>query len=232
MINLNSKSRKLLLLQRNDLLSNKQKYLRKRFGRLLFTNFLINFFQIKNIEKISSKLFQDEVDIIKSFLPQNITNIMDLGCGLGIINIFLNEIYKNETCFYLLDKNHIDNKIKYGFSSDYESYNDLKETKKILLDNGLNDNQINIFDVNQDINIEKKIDLVISLKSMGYHYPFENYIKLFKDCCNKNTTFIFDIASEQYEVDFFKKYFDNVSVIHKEESIHPLKRLCCKELKL
>ena len=41
------------------------------------------------------------------------------------------------------------------------------------------DNQINLIDVETDIKIEKEIDLVISLKSMGYHYPFELYLKLF-----------------------------------------------------
>ena len=232
MINLNYVSKKLLLLQRNELLSQKQKFLRKRFGRFIFTNLLINFFQEENIEKISSKLFQKEIDTIKNYLPKNVKNIMDIGCGLGIINIFLNEIYQNETTFYLLDKNHIDTKIKYGFSSDYESYNDLKETRKILLENGLNDNRINIFDVDREINIKERVDLVISLKSMGYHYPFEKYIFLFKDCCNENTTFIFDIASSQYEFNFSQKYFEYVKIIYSEESIHSLKRLCCKGLKL
>ncbi len=232
MINLNFKSKKLLLLQRNELLSKKQKYLRKKLGRFLFTNLLINLFQIKDIEKKSSKLFEDEVNLIKKYLPDNVDNIMDIGCGLGIINIFLNKIYKDKTSFYLLDKNHIDNKIKYGFSLDYESYNDLNETKKILLNNGLKEDKINIFDVDRDINIEKKMNLVISLKSMGYHYPFENYISLFKECCGKDTTFIFDIASDKYEVNFFNKYFDNIKVIHSEESVHSLKRLCCNELKL
>jgi len=40
-----------------------------------------------------------------------------------------------------------------------------------------------------DIKIEKEIDLVISLKSMGYHYPFELYLKLFNKCCNNNTIY-------------------------------------------
>jgi len=232
LVNLNYKTKKLLLLQRNDLLSNKQKFLRKKIGRFIFTNFLIHFFQNKNIEKNCSELFENEISTIKDFLPNKLENIMDIGCGLGIINIFLNKIYRNSPNFYLLDKNHLDNKIKYGFSDNYESYNDLNETRKILLDNGIKDNRINIFNVDNDINIVKKIDLVISLKSMGYHYPFEKYILLFKKCCNKDTTFIFDIAADQYEVNFFKKYFDQVNVLYSEESIHPLKRLCCKEMKL
>ena len=232
MINLNSISKKLLLLQRNELLSQRQKFLRKRFGRYIFTNLLINFFQKENIENISSKLFQDEIATIKNYLPKNVNDIMDIGCGLGIINIFLDQIYHNKPNFYLLDKNHIDTKIKYGFSSDYESYNNFNETKKILLENGINENRINLFDVDRDINIEKKINLVISLKSMGYHYPFENYIKLFKNCCSKDTIFIFDIASNQYEVNFFKNYFNEVKIIFNEKSIHPLRRLCCNGLKL
>ena len=107
---------------------------------------------------------------------------MDIGCGLGIINIYLNSIYTKNITFFLLDKNRIDKKIKYGFSSNYESYNDLSETKNLLLNNAINPGQINLFDVEKTINIEEKIDLVISLKSMGYHYPFELYLKLFNIC--------------------------------------------------
>lgn len=230
-MNLNSKSRKLLLLQRNNLLSEKQKFLRKKFGRMIFTNILVNFYQNKDILKVTKDLFQKEIDTIKNFLPNEVENIMDVGCGLGIINIFLDKIYSNEVNFYLLDKNRIDNKIKYGFSSDYESYNDLNETKKILLDNAIKSNRINIYDVDQNIEIRTKIDLVISLKSMGYHYPFENYAQLFKSCCNKDTTFIFDMATNQYQYNYFKKYFDEVQIIYEEESIHSLKRLYCKGYK-
>ena len=58
MINLNNKSKKLLLLQRNELLSEKQKFLRKKFGRLIFTNFLINFYQKDNLEKLAEELWK------------------------------------------------------------------------------------------------------------------------------------------------------------------------------
>ena len=220
-----------MLLQRNELLSVKQKFLRKKFGRFLFTNIFVNFFQQRNIEKVSLELFENEINTIKNFLPKEAKNIMDIGCGLGIIDIFLDKIYQNSANFYLLDKNQIDTKIKYGFSSNYESYNDLNETKNLLLDNGFSNNRVNIFDVDQDININKKIDLVISLKSMSYHYPFETYIQLFRSCCNADTTFIFDIAINQYKVDFFKSYFEEIHIIHEEESIHSLKRLYCKKIK-
>ena len=66
MIKLNSKSRKLLLLQRNELLSDKQNILRKKFGRLIFTNILINYFQIKNLEQNTENLFLREIETFKN----------------------------------------------------------------------------------------------------------------------------------------------------------------------
>ena len=128
MISLNQISKKLLLLQRNELLSKKQYWLRKRFGRLIFTNFFVNYFQVEDIEKRTEELFQKEIESIKNYLPEKADNIIDIGCGLGIINIFLNKIYNNQPNFFLLDKNRIDKVIKYGFSSDYES----TETESLL----------------------------------------------------------------------------------------------------
>ena len=232
MIKLNHKSKRLLLLQRNELLSDKQKWLRRKFGRFLFTNLLINFSQNKDIEKITGELFQKEIDIIRSYLPAKAENIIDIGCGLGIINIFLNKIYNNKTNFYLLDKNRIDSKIRYGFSSNYESYNDLNETKKLLVDNNISKDNIQTINVESEIIIDQKIDLVISLKSMGYHYPLDEYLGLFNDCCKKDTTFIFDVTEGYYDKSLLKKYFEEVEIIYEEKSIHSLKRVCCKKFNL
>ena len=231
MLKLNNISKKLLLLQRNELLTERQKWTRKKFGRFLFTNFFINFNQAKDISLNAENLFISEIDTFKEFLPKNVKNIMDIGCGLGIINVLLNKFYNDKTSFYLLDKNRIDKKIKYGFSSNYESYNDLNETKRILLENNISEGSLFLFDVENDIQIDGKIDLVISLKSMGYHYPFETYLHLLRECCNENTIFIFDVSVDAFDENLFKKYFADIETIYEEKSIHSLKRLFCKGIR-
>ena len=231
MLKLNKISKKLLLLQRNELLTNKQKWIRKKLGRFLFTNFFIHFHQPKDISSKAENLFKSEIDTFKDFLPETSNNIMDIGCGLGIINILLNKFYNDKTNFYLLDKNRIDKKIKYGFSSNYESYNDLNETKRILLENNISESNLFLFNVEKDIQIDSKIDLVISLKSMGYHYPFETYLQLLGKCCNENTIFIFDVNVDTFDEIISKKYFENIETIYEEKSIHSLKRLFCKGLR-
>ena len=232
MIKLNSKSKKLLLLQRNELLTQKQILIRKRFGRFLFTNFFINYFQNKKIETITEELFLNELETFKAFLPVSAENIMDIGCGLGIINIYLNKFFKKKTNFFLLDKNRIDKKINYGFSSNYESYNDLNETKNILLENDVDSGCIYLFDVEKKFQINKKMDLVISLKSMGYHYPINTYIELFRNCCTKDTVFIYDIGDNQYDENYLKTIFDNVKIIYEEKTNNVLRRVCCKNFKI
>ena len=57
--------------------------------------------------------------------------------------------------------------------------------QKNSLENNIQDKQIHLIDVEKQIQINKEIDLVISLKSMAYHYPFEEYFQLFKECCKK-----------------------------------------------
>ena len=232
MINLNSKSKKLLLLQRNELLTKTQNLIRKKFGRFLFTNFFINYFQNKNLEKITEELFLKELDTFKNFLPNSVNTIMDIGCGLGIINIYLNKFFEKKPIFFLLDKNRIDRKIKYGFSINYESYNDLNETKNILLGNEIDSDCIYLFDVEKQFQINKKIDLVISLKSMGYHYPINSYIELLRNCCTKNTVFIYDIGENQYDENYLKTIFDDIKIIYEENTNNVLKRVCCKNFKI
>ena len=152
---------------------------------------------------------------------------MDIGCGLGVLDIFINQKYQNNPNFFLLDKNIIDSKIKYGFSKNYEGYNYLDETRNILLKNGLSKQQIYLKNVDEDFTIDNKINLVISLKSMGYHFPIENYIKLIKETCNNETVFIFDCFDKKYTLDDVKKYFKEVKIIHEKEGLHSLKRLYC-----
>ena len=231
MIHLNKKSSKLLLLQRNELFSDKQKYLRKRFGRYIFTNIFVNYFQFKDLNQRAENLFKKEFQTFEKFLPQNVESILDIGCGLGIVNIFLNQKYKNYLKFFMLDKDKIDSSIKYGFSENYESYNDLSETENLLYSNGIDKGQLYIKNVDKNIDINLKLDLIISLKSMCYHYPLENYLYLLKKICTKNTDFILDVTAGPYFNKLINKYFDYSKIIYEEGGIHTLKRLHCKGFK-
>ena len=75
----------------------------------------MHFFQNQNLDESVQNLFEKEYETIKIFLPTNASNILDIGCGLAILDIFLAQNMKNQI-FLLIDKNKVDLKIKYGFS--------------------------------------------------------------------------------------------------------------------
>ena len=88
-----------------------------------------------------------------------------------------------------------------------------------------------LFDIEKPIKINQQIDLVISLKSVGYHYPLETYLVLFKKCCLPNTVFIFDVIDKYYHEKELTKYFYDIKIIYEEKSIYALKRLYCKNFR-
>ena len=67
---------------------------------------------------------------------------------------------------------------------------------------------------------------------MGYHYPINTYIELFRNCCTKNTVFIYDIGENQYDENYLKNIFDDVKIIYEESTNNILKRVCCTKFKL
>ncbi len=104
---LKNKHKKYFLFQRNEYLSKLQKKIRKTLGRYLFTNFFINYFN--PIDQINKKLnhdFKIEFKELSKFLPSQLKEVLDIGSGLGIINIYINDIFKNNVAYTLIDKNY------------------------------------------------------------------------------------------------------------------------------
>ena len=224
--------KKLILLQRNELQNTIQRKIRKLFGRYLFTSFFIYFFNTKKtISKNISKIILNEFEEIKPYLHKDINQILDIGAGLGLIDILLNNYLNKVSNFTLIDRNFISKKIKYGFSKDYEGYNLLKKTEFFLIRNGLDKNQIKLIDTNHDINLINKFDLIISLISMGYHYPVDNYLNILKHNSHKETIFIFDLADEHNKVEEIKILFEKVHVLKVVNKRHKQIRVICKRIK-
>ena len=142
---LKNKHKKYFLLQRNEFFSDKQKKIRKIFGRYLFTNIFVSYFNpIKNLNLKLNQEFKKEFDEIINYLPQKNQNILDIGSGLGIINIFLNNFYE-DAYFTLIDKNYVEKKVSYGFDERGQFYNDFNITFDFLKIKVITYFSINIF---------------------------------------------------------------------------------------
>ena len=66
---------------------------------------------------------------------------------------------------------------------------------------------------------------------MGYHYPLENYMNLFRKCCNKHTVFIYDIGENQFDENALREIFNDIEIIYEEKTNNHLRRLRCTNFK-
>jgi len=154
---------------------------------------------------------------IKNFLPSKVKNLLDIGCGIGGINIFLSQHYKSpETTHYCLDKTQTDT-IYYGFKERAAFYNSLEFTKDFLSMNGIKKINLLLANENNTIETNENFDLILSLISWGFHYPVETYIDQAYTHLNCGGHLIIDIRKKTQGLEIIKDKFENIKTISETE---------------
>lgn len=145
------------------------------FGSMLKANILLNPIGIKN--EYNNDMWSEYISI-KDHLPEYAESILDIGCGIGGIDIYLYKHYKNSANIYLIDKSAIDDNLHYGFKDHGSFYNSLMLTRSFLSKNNVPEERIFVQEANAGNTIEfnQKFDLIISLISWGFHYPVTTYL--------------------------------------------------------
>jgi len=167
-----------------------------------------------------AQLYFDEIleiyrNISKS-LPSQSTNILDIGCGIGGINAFIYQHYKNKPNIHLLDKDGI-GEIFYGFEKEASHYNNLNLSKKFLVDNGLSEKKITTYDISKvefPNNIE--FDLVISLISWGFHYPLDTYLTNVSDMLTSGGVLILDLRKNSNDLNLLDSSYTDIEIVDED----------------
>lgn len=114
------------------------------------------------------KEIEQDFRIIENHLPERVESIIDIGCGMAGIDVFLKRKYPAAR----LDLLDGDGKFQsYGFSPTSKPYSSRACAEELLAANGVKcDGWIDV-----GTNDQLKADLVISLLSWGFHYPLSAY---------------------------------------------------------
>ena len=226
--NLPKGAARLIVLQRIELVSPLLIKLRKLFGRYIFSNFITKYFLNSNsIAKKYHDVMLKEFSTIKGFIKNNDKSFLSIGGGIGGLELIINQNFKNNE-YYFIERNYVSKKVRYGWGGmdNNEAYNDLNLQKTFLKINEMNENQINIFDYDNEKLPEKNFDVIISLLSLDYHYDFNIYVEYLKKVSKINTKIIFDTIRAEY----FKKIFKNVEIIRSDtNTVHKSKRIICSQ---
>lgn len=123
---------------------------------------------MKTTTEYEQSLYRD-FEGMKSALPEGIESILDIGCGLAGIDILLSKHYPHAE-IYLLDADGPESNCRPGFWPTMRPYTSREVANSLLKANGITKQ------VWHDIGTQDlKADLVISLLSLGFHYPLDAY---------------------------------------------------------
>lgn len=152
-------------------------------------------------------------------------NILDIGAGMGGVDVLLYQHYSAlgvEPHVYLLDKDSVDAKIKYGYSNAPSAYNHVDITDEFL---ALNSVPIGNRLCTTSYPTTLKFDIVLSLISCGFHYSISEYISFIKSSIHPKTILIFDIRKFSGQFDQLHNVFNWVNCLQITEKY---KRVVCR----
>lgn len=105
---------------------------------------------------------------------QSLKNVMDIGCGMSIIDLYLSKINPNIN-FYLVDKNEISDfsDYTYIYKNKYYHMNQWDAVEDGIINSGL---ELNKFHFREPVSeFPKNLDLIISTASWCWHYSKDDY---------------------------------------------------------
>jgi hypothetical protein len=110
----------------------------------------------------------DDFEMIEPYLPESVQSILDIGCGMAGIDVFLKNRYRNARLMLLDDDGSTP---AYGWNENCQPYSSRRATEMLLKANGIEVDEW----IATGVKDELKADLVISLLSWGFHYPLSTY---------------------------------------------------------
>lgn len=149
-------------------------------------------------------------DDIINFLPPNIKNSLDIGSGLGGIDILLQREFKHDVSLMdALNTQPICIRHDVPFN-DIDVTVDFWHTNKADLTNYFWPGNFN--------KCAEKFDLILSIQSYCFHYSPDVYLDIVKKCCHDNTVLIFDVRNQRKEwLATLRNNFDEIAVISESE---------------
>jgi len=160
--------------------------------------------------KSYTKDIKKDYDSVKEHLPEKCDSILDIGCGIGGIDLMLYNHYNGNVFLNMYDFRTTSNDIYYGYRSHGAVYNSLELTRDFLTMNGVKRDSFEIYDAHGSF-IEQDYDIIISLLSCGFHYPVETYLQQIKKCSPK--VVILDIRKHSNQIGLLKDNFNHVETI-------------------
>lgn len=173
-------------------------------------------------KKISSLYYRDmknEFNSLEPFLKSESLRILDIGCGIGGVDVLISQKCEGRADFYLVDKTRRD-EIYYGLKPKAAFYNDFRLTESFLIENGVPVDRIHFVEAGEGriASLEQSFDLIFSLISWGFHYPLSTYLEEVLSALAPNGALVLDLRRGSGDMDALRARIDvDVEIVNAYE---------------
>jgi len=138
-----------------------------------------------------------EYEEIGQYIHEDTKNIMDLGCGLGRAGINIYHMLDKRPNMFFCDSNFIADKTggsRFCSNDEVGDYNSIKITEDFVKYNSVNN--CKIVDIANTNPFKKlpKMDLIISMYSVGFHFSNSDWFNELLDVISHKTVLIFGLS--------------------------------------
>lgn len=130
---------------------------------------------------------EDDFASIKRYLPEQCGSVLDIGGGLGGIDILLARCYPGLQVRILDGEADAPKLILHD-----QTFNHMEATRSFLEANGVTD--FGYYTPAKLLPL-RPFDLIISLRSWCFHYSPRTYLEFVRCCCGPNTRLIIDVRN-------------------------------------
>lgn len=151
----------------------------------------------KRIRELFRRGVSGDFESIRSGLPAEAQVVLDIGCGLGGLDVLLYRHFGAPELF-LLDKSHIDKGVHYGYGGTGAFYHSFDVTEAFLRANGLSMDKVRFLEADSELLRHGRVrfDLVVSLLAWGYHFPVSMYDEQVYVCLKDGGHLILDVRRD------------------------------------
>ncbi len=162
---------------------------------------------------------EEEYRWLKPYLPENPDRLLDIGCGVGGLELFLSEHYEEvKPEYYLLDKTEVSEQVYYQFEDKGAYYNSLQVANEMLKENEVDEGRIRLLEVEQtEVKDLPPVDLCFSFLSWAFHYPLSTYLDEVLQILKPEGRLILDFRRETGERAECSRCFEEEEVIKKTD---------------
>ena len=157
------------------------------------------------------KLYESSLDF--PLIENSSLNILDIGAGFCGYNIWMSKKFP-EVSFSIIDASIEDDQYKLGFQKRGERYCDFSSLEYLIEHSGIQKNRFELIDFRHtDIPAwsegkQGAFDIVQSLYSWCFHYPYETYANVVKHILKPGGLLIVDCRVVDNQVEYLKKDFE------------------------